>query len=1360
MATGARRAVAPSPAKRLIEHVRVRYYNSDNLPNPQPFGSADLLALPYESYLLALTAGQLAETFNAEQERVTPAILTEGGYVQIPGDSGWWIPSSRQIHDPARFYLPTSFVNPWGTATTVEYDAYSLLTTRTEDALGNQVTIENDYSTLSPVLITDPNGNRTATRLDELGMVVATAVMGKVGSTDGDTLDDPTTTLEYDLFRFQTTGKPNVVRTRARETHRDPATRWQESYSYSDGSGHEVMRKVQAEPGLAPVLDADGHLVLGPDGQPLLEQANPRWVGTGRTVFDNKGNPIKQYEPYFSRTHEYEDDLDLVQWGVTPVLRYDPIGRLVRTDFPNGTCSRVEFTPWSQTTWDPNDTVLDPGNLWYAARQPGATPAPSAAEQRAASLAAGHAGTPTVVDVDTLGRPFLSIADLGGGKKVRTRTTLDIQDNPLVVTDARGNDAMTHTSDVAGRKIHQNSIDAGARWMLTDVLGSPLRLWDSRGHVLRTAYDVLRRLTGLWVQKDGGPEVLAEQTVYGEGHPDAVALNLRGRAHRQYDGAGLVMNEAFDFKGNLLASSRRLASDYKNQLDWSQSPMPALEAETFTNTTAYDALNRPISITKPDQSELRPVYNEAGLLEAVDVRLRGAAAWTTFVEDIDYDAKGQRERIVYGNGVITEYSYDTLTFRLKRIKTARPSDGAVLQDLRYTHDPVGNIVEIEDRAQSTIYHNNQIIEPVSKYQYDALYRLTHAEGREHAGQNADVQQDHLGFPLVNSPHPNDPQALRDYTELYQYDDVGNILAMIHQAGSGSWTRRYEIAQGSNRLLSTSRPGDGDGSPYSAKYTYNEHGSMTSMPHLASIGWDFKDQQRDVDLGGGGKAYYTYNATGERVRKVWEHNGIVEERIYLGGYEVYRRHEEAQAELVLERQTLHVMDNARRVATVETKTIDTTALPATGVPRLRFQLDNHLGSATTELDDAGLVISCEEYHPYGTTAYHAVRAGVEVSAKRYRYTGKERDEETGLYYHGARYYAPWLGRWTAADPAGMVDGTNLYAYVRGDPVRLHDPSGRESETDKRIAQMTDVQLHRHLAGLSAEERASFAGAATGKFAERAWATLNRAGMDIGYRFPSDAITGSAPTPVEVASPAQMEAEPPTIGPAPPETFGDAIGRIARLEVPPDDFGPYSIAHDIKHGLIDPTLRWLANEPQSHLDAEHNVRTSSVHRDYSHEMAPVLGAIALTLAPGAGAVRGKDVAAKGARGPVSGRPFDPTKAGGPIRSLSTEGVKVTPKGIQAVEAHIARFGPDAPNAAMVDRLKRIAAGELEATAADLNFYTHELRESVRYRQLGYRTGDPGYDVWNNAHTATLEEYGINELAIPDPLYHPDARPPRAR
>ena len=100
-----------------------------------------------------------------------------------------------------------------------------------------------------------------------------------------------------------------------------------------------------------------------------------------------------------------------------------------------------------------------------------------------------------------------------------------------------------------------------------------------------------------------------------------------------------------------------------------------------------------------------------------------------------------------------------------------------------------------------------------------------------------------------------------------------------------------------------------------------------------------------------------------------------------------------------------MDDKQRIALVETRT----ARATTGAPQqlIRYQFGNHLGSASLELDDQAQIISYEEYTPYGSTSYQAVRSQTEAP-KRYRYTGKERDEESGLYYHGARYYAPWLG----------------------------------------------------------------------------------------------------------------------------------------------------------------------------------------------------------------------------------------------------------------------------------------------------------------------------------------------------------------
>ncbi|MCF7263841.1 colicin [Escherichia coli] len=94
--------------------------------------------------------------------------------------------------------------------------------------------------------------------------------------------------------------------------------------------------------------------------------------------------------------------------------------------------------------------------------------------------------------------------------------------------------------------------------------------------------------------------------------------------------------------------------------------------------------------------------------------------------------------------------------------------------------------------------------------------------------------------------------------------------------------------------------------------------------------------------------------------------------------------------------------------------------------------------------------------------------------------------------------------------------------------------------------------------------------------------------------------------------------------------------------------------------------------------------------------------------------------GARGAVSGRPFNPDLAGGPIENLTTDGVTINREGIAIVEKHIARFGHDPVNEVMINRLKDIEKGKIPPEQVDLNFYTHECREYQRYCNLGWETG----------------------------------------
>ncbi|MCA9905042.1 MAG: toxin, partial [Anaerolineae bacterium] len=448
---------------RLIEHVRT-YYRSNGLSQELPLEEMDTLGLPYETYQLAFTSDHATTIFDSF---ATNMVRTEGGYVQIENDNNWWIPSGRIYYSPnvldgpsdentyanAHFYLPQRYHDAFDAFTRVTYGEYDLLILDVEDPAGNHVTAGdrfadgtivngNDYRVLQPATITDPNGNRSVAAFDALGMVVGTAVMGKIGQVVGDNLDgfeanldelvirdllqeplsqarnhlgNATNRMVYDLTAYMRTQhdiqpQPTVAYTIAREMHTADiamgSSRLQHRFVYSDGFGREIQTKLQAEPGLI--------------GEQHVER---RWVGSGWTIYNNKGSPVRKYEPFFSTTHLFEF---AAKTGVSSVLFYDPLGRVIGTLHPNDTYEKVEFGPWFQATYDVNDTVAtsaveDETVGYFVSRLPEAAgflswheqrqhPGTSPQEQSAAEKAEFHANTPTFTYLDTLGRTFLTLA--------------------------------------------------------------------------------------------------------------------------------------------------------------------------------------------------------------------------------------------------------------------------------------------------------------------------------------------------------------------------------------------------------------------------------------------------------------------------------------------------------------------------------------------------------------------------------------------------------------------------------------------------------------------------------------------------------------------------------------------------------------------------------------------------------------------------------------------------------------------------------------------------------------------------------------------------------------------------------------
>jgi RHS repeat-associated protein len=1122
---------------RVIGHIRTRY--DGEAFTGLPLGELGEHGLPVRVESLAFTDSYLDGLFNGfgtdpedisprpvyldpgrsgwtgeypeEFRALTPALA---GYVhyrdgEIPGSpGGYYVISARHSYDihentAAPRGLPVASLDPLGGESRIEYDHHDLLPVRAVDPAGLAVHAEYDYRLLLARELTDANGNPASVTFSPAGFVVSQFVRGKNGEGDATA---PGARMEYDLLAFARHRKPASVRSTRRVFHDTqveiPVTQRDEviaSIEYSDGFGRVLQTRTQAQRTLfgdpvfgGGVIPADPS---APDGPALGRTQRPgdpeNVVVSGWQIYDNKGQVVEKYEPFFSTGWDYAEPAE-AERGQRVTIFYDPRGHAVRTVSPDHSEQRVIFgipvnladpdvyrpTPWESFIYDANDN---------AGRTHGTV----------AEVYRGHWNTPASIEVDALGRTVVAVARDGPDPSADwyvTRSAHDIQGNPVSITDSLGREAFRYTFDLARRRWRMNSIDAGRRDNVPDAIGNPVEGRDSKGAMTLGAFDLLHRPIRVWARDDtDGPMTLRQRLEYGDGgDPDQPAAareaakgsNLLGRPTAHYDEAGLITVTDVDFKGNVLESARRVIADMpilatfeqaasENwqvrpfQVDWQAAAAEGradheaslLDTATYQTSIRYDALNRILRHLFPRdvegrRRELRPAYNAASGLERLQLDD------TVFIERIYYDAKGQRALVALGNGIMTRYAHNPHTFRLTRLRsehyalldtTTYRAGGEVLQDHTYDHDLVGNILAIRDRTPGSGILNNPDASATTdpalgqllasgdaldrRFTYDPIYRLLSATGRECDAPPPEDQWHDV-------PRCNDITRTRPYTETYQYDAVGNMLQLTHAADSG-FTRSFTVEAGSNRLHSMHIGAQ------SCDYEYDPNGNMRAETTSRHYEWNHVDQLKAFTTQTAGAepsvhAQYLYDATGQRVKKlVRRQGGDIEVTHYINETFEHHRWEGGTAG---ETNHVHVRDDHQRIALVRVGQAQTDD-PS---PSVAIHVSDHLGSTTAITDASGALTSREEFTPYGETSFGS------HSRKRYRFTGQERDEGTSLCYHAKRYYLPWLGRWASCEPRSPNQPQNLYVYVNDNPIRLVDGTGLDG-TEPRFNAIVGISL---------------------------------------------------------------------------------------------------------------------------------------------------------------------------------------------------------------------------------------------------------------------------------------------------------------
>ncbi|PVZ42476.1 RHS repeat-associated core domain-containing protein [Pseudomonas sp. CC120222-01a] len=662
---------------------------------------------------------------------------------------------------------------------------------------------------------------------------------------------------------------------------------------------------------------------------------------------------------------------------------------------------------------------------------------------RNTALAALHAHTPDVVAKSSLDLPVLALRllrhpDIPLARWLLTRTEADLLTRTARVFGARplrvapGSPLLPDSSTVVqldGQQLKLHTADGDSTRTLTDSAGRPLWAQNAQDTFNTYMYEAPNeggRPSTTLEQAAGGVSRQRERVDYAAVEAANRSRNLAGCPIEQFDNAGVIHTRSRSLTDQVLETRRHLLCVDAGLPDWAGDSEDELETSPWLMKARHDATGAVLEKTNAADVTTLTTYDISGAV--CEVLLGDANDQAVVLRDVRRRADGTVLSQTAGNGVVDTYAYSPITHRLSRHQTARPSahpQGAlVICDLHYQHDPVGNLRTLDDQGADPGWFRNRQVSGLREFRYDTLYRLASATGRERvpvAGfwSAAFSAADRQGGSVWNR-----------YSERYGYDDGDNLTHLEHSNGWRS--RALIVSSQSNRAL----PQGHDLLPDTG---FLPGGLQKQLADGRPLEWLADNQLRQVRLvvrdGGAGDdtERYHYADGGTRTRKVTTATTASARQTtittYLEGCEIRQRR--------LDGQTLP----QQHVVISETSEVRWVHDRVSGEVHVRYAISDHLGSVGGETDHEGKLVSREEYAPFGeSTGLDEGKSDADgLTLRTWRYSGKELDI-TGLYYYGWRYYQPGLARWLSADPAGLVDGANLYRMVRSNPLRYQDNAG--------------------------------------------------------------------------------------------------------------------------------------------------------------------------------------------------------------------------------------------------------------------------------------------------------------------------------